>query len=309
MDTDAAIEEKMSTAEASVSVEIKEYSFSNADFERVRLLIRKTAGINLNATKQNMVYSRLSRRLRVMGYASFKAYLDDLESGHSDEWQEFTNALTTNLTSFFREEHHFPLLTQFIQSKSSQPIKIWCAAASTGEEPYSLAITVSECFAGGTPNAKILATDIDTNVLETASAGVYAADGHKGLSEQRRNRFFLKGTGANAGKIRARPELRKLIEFAPLNLLSSEYAVPADFDVIFCRNVLIYFDKPTQYAVLKRLSRHLKPGGLLFAGHSENFSDCRDIFRLRGKTVYERVDPRHSTAADQTIGLRTVLAQ
>ncbi len=286
----------MSTAVQAVSNEGKEYSFSNSDFERVRALIRKAAGISLNSTKQNMVYSRLSRRLRITGHASFKTYLDDLERGQSGEWQEFTNALTTNLTSFFREEHHFPLLADFIRSKQSQPIKIWCAAASTGEEPYSLAITASECFAGSSPNVKIFATDIDTNVLETASAGIYASDGHKGLSEQRRTRFFLKGTGANSGKIRVRPELRKLIEFAPLNLLSSDYAIPADLDVVFCRNVLIYFDKPTQYNVLKRLASHLKPGGLLFAGHSENFSDCRDIFRLRGKTVYERVDARHSGA-------------
>jgi len=275
------------------AAENKEYTFSNADFDRVRVLIHKTAGISLNATKQNMVYSRLSRRLRSTGHASFKGYLDSLEAGSSPEWQEFTNALTTNLTSFFREEHHFPILTEFLKGQAQRPLTIWCAAASTGEEPYSLAMTVSELFGTATPAAKIVATDIDTNVLETAAVGVYAADGHKGLGEQRRNKFFLKGAGQNAGKIRARSELRKLIEFAPLNLLSGSYDVPYQLDVIFCRNVLIYFDKPTQHAVLKRLASHLKVGGLLFAGHSENFSDCREIFKLRGKTVYERVDTRH----------------
>ncbi|MBC7623968.1 MAG: chemotaxis protein CheR [Aeromicrobium sp.] len=274
----------------------KEYTFSNADFDRVRALIRKIAGISLNSTKQNMVYSRLSRRLRTTGHVSFKNYLDELEARQSDEWQEFTNALTTNLTSFFREEHHFPILAEFIRARA-QPVKIWCAAASTGEEPYSLAMVMSECATGGATNSKLLATDIDTNVLETASNGVYAADGHKGLSESRRNRFFLKGTGANAGKIRVRPELRKLVEFAPLNLLANEYAVPLGLDAVFCRNVLIYFDKPTQHLVLARLARHLKVGGLLFAGHSENFSDCRDIFKLRGKTVYERVDQRSVAGA------------
>jgi len=282
------------------AAENKEYTFSNADFDRVRALILKTAGISLNTTKQNMVYSRLSRRLRSTGHVSFKNYLDSLESGASAEWQEFTNALTTNLTSFFREEHHFPLLSEALKAQPQRPITIWCAAASTGEEPYSLAITVCELFGTATPPAKIIATDIDTNVLETASAGVYAADGHKGLSEQRRNKFFLKGAGQNAGKIRVRAEMRKLIEFAPLNLLSNHYDVPHQLDVIFCRNVLIYFDKPTQHAVLKRLANHLKVGGLLFAGHSENFSDCRDIFKLRGKTVYERVDLRHSESASMS---------
>jgi chemotaxis protein methyltransferase CheR len=141
-------------------------------------------------------------------------------------------------------------------------------------------------------------------VLETAAAGVYSAEGHKGLSEERRKRFFLRGSGSNAGKIRVRPELRALIEFAPLNLLADGYAVPTDLDVVFCRNVLIYFDKPTQHNVLNRLATHLKVGGLLFAGHSENFSDCRDIFRLRGKTVYERVGHRVDTAGVSPVGLR-----
>jgi chemotaxis protein methyltransferase CheR len=285
------------------STEGKEYTFSNEDFDRVRALIRKTAGISLNATKQNMVYSRISRRLRTTGHATFKSYLDDLEMRHSDEWQEFTNALTTNLTSFFREEHHFPMLSDFIRSRS-QPVKIWCAAASTGEEPYSIAMVMSECAAGAATLSKLIATDIDTNVLETASNGVYSAEGHKGLSDARRNLFFLKGTGTNAGKIRVRSDLRKLVEFAPLNLLGDSYAVPRDLDVVFCRNVLIYFDKPTQHAVLSRIAAHLKIGGLLFAGHSENFSDCRDIFRLRGKTVYERVDQRVDSSGPSTSGFR-----
>ena len=286
-----------------VSSESKEYSFSNADFERVRGLIRKIAGISLNATKQNMVYSRLSRRLRTTGHTSFQSYLDDLEAHQSPEWQEFTNALTTNLTSFFREAHHFPILADFIRARS-QPVKIWCAAASTGEEPYSLAMVMSECANVGAPSSSLIATDIDTNVLETAAAGVYSAEGHKGLSEERRKRFFLRGSGSNAGKIRVRPELRALIEFAPLNLLADGYAVPTDLDVVFCRNVLIYFDKPTQHNVLNRLATHLKVGVLLFAGHSENFSDCRDIFRLRGKTVYERVGHRVDTAGVSPVGLR-----
>ncbi len=267
----------------------REYSFTAADFDRVRRMIYGRAGINLNATKQNMVYSRLSRRLRTTGMTSFKQYLDSLEAGDSPEWQEFINALTTNLTSFFREQHHFPVLHEQLVARRNQPSLIWCAAASTGEEPYSIAMTAIEAYGTMSPPVKIIATDIDTNVLETAAMGVYSLETLKGVSEERRRRFFLRGTSANAGKARVRPELRKLIEFAPLNLLANSYDVPADLHFIFCRNVLIYFDKPTQNQVLGRMAQHLCIGGLLFAGHSENFSDNREHFHLRGKTVYERV--------------------
>lgn len=267
----------------------REYSFTAADFDRVRRMIYARAGINLNTTKQNMVYSRLSRRLRTTGMTSFKLYLDSLEAGDSPEWQEFINALTTNLTSFFREQHHFPVLHEQLAARRGQPSLIWCSAASTGEEPYSIAMTAIEAYGSMTPPVKIIATDIDTNVLETAALGVYPLETLKGVSEERRRRFFLRGTAANAGKARVRPELRKLIEFAPLNLLANSYDVPMDLNFIFCRNVLIYFDKPTQNQVLGRMAQHLSIGGLLFAGHSENFSDNREHFHLRGKTVYERI--------------------
>jgi len=267
----------------------REFSFGSADFERVRELIYRRAGINLQAGKQAMVYSRLSRRLRETGHPGFTDYLQWLERGTAGEaeWQEFVNCLTTNLTSFFREEHHFPLLAEALQQRRGSPVRMWCSAASTGEEPYSLAMTAVEALGSGA-DVRILATDIDTNVLATASRGVYDADA-RGLTPPKLKAHFLRGTGANAGSIRVKPELARLIDFRPLNLMSSPWSLGEPFDIVFCRNVMIYFDAPTQRRVLDAIHRTMKPGGLLFVGHSENFSDARELFRLRGKTVYERV--------------------
>lgn len=273
-----------------------EFSFSSADFERVRQLIYQRAGISLHAGKQAMVYSRLSRRLRETGCRSFADYLQWLERAQGAqadvEWQEFVNCLTTNLTAFFREEHHFHALVQDLHALSARragkPLRIWCNAASTGEEPYSLAMTVIEAL-GANASVRILASDIDTKVLETARRGVYAGDS-RGLEPERLRRHFLRGTGANAGHIRARPELGKLLEFRPFNLMSPSWnSLGEPFDIVFCRNVMIYFDAPTQRAVLERMRRAMRPQGLLFAGHSENFGESRDLFRLRGQTVYECV--------------------
>ena len=263
---------------------------SQADFERVRSMIHRHAGIALNPSKRTMVFSRLSRRLRVLGKADFAGYLDELERSGSDqpEWQEFVNALTTNLTSFFREAHHFPVLTQHLRQRAAMaPLNIWCCAASTGEEPYTLAMTARDAFEGrSAPAVSILATDIDTAVLERARQGVYPIDAVAKLDAGLLRRHFLRGSGGSAGLVRVRPELVSMISFRQLNLLESRWPMDTRFDAIFCRNVMIYFDKPTQTRVLQRLARHLKPDGLLFAGHSENFTHARDLFELQGKTVY-----------------------
>lgn len=264
----------------------KEFEFTDADFARVRKLIYQAAGISLSESKHEMVYSRLARRLRATGIANFSRYLDMLESeSGTDEWEAFTNALTTNLTSFFREQHHFPILTEHIR-KVAQPISIWCCASSTGEEPYSLAMTACEAFGTLRPPVEIIATDIDTNVLATAAAGIYSDDRIEKLPMEQKKKFFLRGTGRQQGLVRVRDDLRKLITFKPLNLLSSHWPVSGQFDAIFCRNVMIYFDKPTQATILKRFVPLMKPNGLLFAGHSENFLYATDAFRLLGKTVY-----------------------
>ena len=268
-----------------------EFSFGQADFERVRTLIYQRAGISLHAGKQAMVYSRLSRRLRETGHRSFGSYLQWLEThtgaAGESEWQEFINCLTTNLTAFFREEHHFHALAQDLKARGVTNPRIWCNAASTGEEPYSIAMTVVETL-GAATGARILASDIDTKVLATAARGVYPADS-RGLSAERLRRHCLRGTGANAGFMRIRPELQKLIEFRTHNLMSAQWSLGEPFDFVFCRNVMIYFDAPTQRRVLERIHAVMKPKGLLYVGHSENFSDSRELFRLRGKTIYERV--------------------
>ncbi len=266
---------------------IKEFEFTVRDFERVRAIIYKRAGIALADSKHEMVYSRLARRLRATGIISFAKYLDDLESDrNSSEWEAFTNALTTNLTSFFREEHHFPLLAQHIK-KMQAPVSVWCSASSTGEEPYSIAMTLCETFGTLTPPAHVIATDIDTNVLATAENGVYPMERLDKMSPERAKYFFQKGRGKQAGFARVRAELRNMVTFKPLNLLSESWPISGPFDAIFCRNVMIYFDKPTQGKILSRFVPLMKPEAILFAGHSENFLYATDSLKLRGKTVYE----------------------
>lgn len=264
----------------------KEFAFTVQDFERVRAMIRQCAGIALADGKHEMVYSRLARRLRATGFPAFGDYLDALERDPGgSEWQSFTNALTTNLTSFFREPHHFPILAG--HAKGRADLSVWCSASSTGEEPYSIAMTLCDAYGSLNPPVKIIATDIDTEVLQTAAAGIYPEERVAGLGAEQLRRFFLRGKGTQSGLVRVRPELRKLVSFQPLNLLGRDWTLKPPFDAIFCRNVMIYFDKPTQKGILSRFVPLMKPDGLLFAGHSENFLYVSDALRLRGKTVYE----------------------
>ncbi|MEF9944671.1 MAG: CheR family methyltransferase, partial [Burkholderiaceae bacterium] len=220
----------------------REYSFSSHDFDRVRRLIRGRAGIDLNASKQNMVYSRLARRVRATGRASFAEYLDDIESDAtsvSAEAQQFVNALTTNLTAFFRESHHFPLLAEFLRGRSKA--RLWCAAASTGEEPWSIAMTAAEALTTGS-KPSLIATDIDTNVLATAAQAVYSIDSARACGDARLRRWFLRGKGDRDGLVRVKPELAGLVQYRPLNLLDPSWPRGRDmaegFDAVFCRNVL-----------------------------------------------------------------------
>jgi chemotaxis protein methyltransferase CheR len=269
---------------------IREYDFTDADFEHVRKLIYEHAGISLSASKQDMVYSRLARRLREKGLTRFDDYLSLLAKNDAQEWQAFTNALTTNLTSFYREAHHFPILAEHLARRwreHREPLTIWCCAASTGEEPYTIAMTAIEALSGGAPAAQILATDVDTNVLAKADAGVYDLDRIESIAAERARRFFLRGSGSRAGYVKVRPEVRKLITFRQLNLLDEKWPVRGPFDAIMCRNVMIYFDKVTQRRILQKFAPLLRADGLLFAGHSESFFHTADLFKLRGKTVYE----------------------
>ena len=265
----------------------REFVWTNADFARIQALIYQRAGISLHDGKHAMVYSRLSRRLRETGHDSFHDYLGWLETHDGPEWQEFINALTTNLTAFFREQHHFEILAAHLRAKHSGNWRVWCNAASTGEEPYSIVMTAMEAL-GANASFKLVASDIDSRVLATAAQGVYRLDSLKGLSPERLQKFFLRGKGSNTGMVRIKPELRRDIDFMSVNLIRDDWPFREPFDVVFCRNVMIYFDAATQRRVLERIHRVLKPGGLLFVGHAENFSESRDLFTLRGKTVYER---------------------
>ena len=269
----------------------REFHFTDRDFERVSKLIYDHAGISLSDSKQELVYSRLSRRLRATGIDNFDDYLAYLEQDTTgNEWEAFTNSLTTNLTSFFREGHHFPILAEHLlkmKGKHSGPITIWCSASSTGEEPYSIAMTAVDAFNSFKPPVTILATDLDTRVLETAKAGIYAEERVAKLDPALVKRFFLRGTGNQAGHVRVRQELRDLITFRQLNLLDNNWPIRPPLDVIFCRNVMIYFDKSTQFAILKKFVPLLHNDGLLFAGHSESFYHAEELFKLRSKTVYE----------------------
>jgi chemotaxis protein methyltransferase CheR len=266
--------------------EKREFLFTPADFEQVRKLIYEHAGISLSSAKQDMVYSRLARRLRDRGLKTFGDYLLLLKRGDHAEWEKFVNALTTNLTSFFRESHHFPILAAHLKKQQGKPaIKIWCCASSTGEEPYSIAMTVVETFNSFNVPVSIFASDLDTSVLATAEKGVYAQDRVDCLSPERLNRFFTRNPGS--GTFAVRPELRRLVSFGRLNLLEPYWSVRGPLDALFCRNIMIYFDRPTQHKILGRFAPLMDCHGLLFAGHSESFLYASDLFRLQGKTVYE----------------------
>lgn len=280
--------EKVSVSSVASGVQNREFSWTDADFDRVQALIYQRAGISLHDGKHAMVYSRLSRRLRDTGYQSFKEYLSWLEANDGPEWQEFVNALTTNLTSFFRENHHFEILASHLRSRPAvNPWRVWCNAASTGEEPYSIVMTAIEAL-GPKANFALTASDIDSKVLASAAQGVYRLESLKGISEDHMRRFFLRGKGGNDGLARVKPELQRLIQFVSVNLIRDDWPFREPFDIVFCRNVMIYFDASTQRSVLERIHRVMSPGALLFVGHAENFSESRDLFVLKGKTVYER---------------------
>lgn len=266
---------------------LREFHYTPADFEQARRLLYQQTGIKLADSKEQMLYSRLARRLRTLRLTEFSAYFAYLNE-HEEEWQQFINALTTNLTAFFREAHHFEVLADYARShaQAGRKLRIWSAAASTGEEPYSLAMTLIEAFGSFTPPVELVASDIDTGVLNTARQGIYAEARLDDLSAERKRAFFLRGKGNQLGKVRVRDQLRDLIEFRQINLLDTDWGIEPGLDVIFCRNVMIYFDKATQTRLLERMVRLLRDDGLFFAGHSESFIQATHLVRLVGRTVY-----------------------
>ncbi|WP_375739905.1 CheR family methyltransferase [Pseudomonas boanensis] len=264
-----------------------EFGYSPDDFEQVRRRLYQQAGISLATSKRQMVYSRLARRLRHLHLSDFSGYLDYLDR-HPEEWQPFINALTTNITAFFRERHHFDQLAQLARETQRQgrPLRLWSSAASTGEEPYSMAIALHQALGDRALGLRIIASDIDTGVLDTARQGIYALERLEQLEPALKKRYFQRGTGANTGLARIIPELRLMVEFRRINLLDAEWGIPSSLDGIFCRNVMIYFDKPTQARLLERMVRLLRPDGLFFAGHSESFVQANHLVKLVNRTVY-----------------------
>ena len=275
---------------------IADYELTDSQFHRIRALVREHTGIALSDAKRQLVYGRLSRRLRALKLDSFGEYIQLLEQGVAAELEEFTNAITTNLTSFFREPHHFEYLASDVlpqivaRDDGARRARIWCCAASTGEEPYSIGMVLREAatLLSGF-DIKVLATDLDSAVLATAASGIYNAERLTSVGNSRASRFFQKGTGAHAGKFRVQHELRNLITFKQLNLMH-EWPMRGPFDAIFCRNVIIYFDKDTQRKLFERMAALQRPGDILFLGHSESLYRVSDKYELIGRTIYRRND-------------------
>ena len=273
----------------------RDFIFTDNDFNNIRALVKSHTGISLSEAKKNMVYSRLSRRLRSLELKTFKEYCNIIESGDSSELVNFTNSITTNLTAFFRENHHFEFLKntaipEVIKKNSdTRKIKIWCCASSTGEEPYSIAMTVLESLPKNqTWDIKITATDLDTNVLKTAKEGIYSEERINGIDKKRIKKWFWKGKGKHEGMAMVAPELKNLISFRQANLLE-KWPDEGPFDIVFCRNVVIYFDKPTQRILFERIANSLRDDSYLLIGHSESLFKVSDRFKLIGNTIYKKI--------------------
>lgn len=274
---------------------LREFSFTDEDFAVLRRLVKEHTGIALSEQKRELIYGRLSRRLRALQIPTFREYCRRIADGDSAEMEAFRNAITTNLTSFFRESHHFDYIRdRFIGPRVADPqgarrIRIWCAGCSTGEEPYSLAMTIRESVRDlAAWDIRILATDIDSEALHRAQQGVYDEDHMQGISQHRRARFFQAVGGKGGEQWQVASELRGMITFKQLNLMNA-LPMHGPLDVIVCRNVIIYFEKDTQRDLFARISVLQRPGDLLFLGHSETLFKVSDDYALIGKTVYRRV--------------------
>lgn len=273
---------------------VREYEYTEKDFKLVQTLVAEHTGINLTEAKKDLVYGRLSKRIRKLNLTNFQEYINYVNDDHESELINFINAITTNLTSFFRENHHFEYLRNKLipellhRNESTRKIRIWSAGCSTGEEPYSIAITVLEALEKY-PNwdVKILATDLDTNVVATATSGRYTEERITGIDSAKKKRWFLKGSGSNEGYVRVSKELQDIITFKQLNLMQ-QWPMKGRFDIIFCRNVVIYFDKPTQKVLFERYANILCDNGNLFIGHSETLFKVSDRFNSIGNTIYEK---------------------
>jgi chemotaxis protein methyltransferase CheR len=282
------------TSPTSLTLKLREFEFGDEDFQALRALVREVTGISLSEQKRELVYGRLARRLRALNLRSFREYRELLRQDDGGELVQFCNAITTNLTAFFREPHHFEHLKNEVlgpllqKPPAARRLRIWSAGCSTGEEPYSIAMTVLETVPDLERwDIRILATDLDSDVLEKARRGVYTAERVNTLSAERRERFFAPYPAAKEPSYKVRPELARLLTVKQLNLMHP-FPMKGPLDVIFCRNVVIYFDKDTQRDLVARVSRLQRPGDLLFLGHSETLFKVSTDYTLIGRTIYRR---------------------
>lgn len=266
----------------------REFFMSEKDFSEISKLAYSYTGIVLGDHKQDMVYGRLARRMRELNLSEFGEYCEIIRNPKHPEVSLFINAITTNLTSFFREEHHFEYLANTVlpqlHASGKGKIRAWSAGCSSGEEPYSISLTLNEYLPIKNWDVKVLATDLDSNVLQKASQGIYDIERIEGLSKSRKKKWFLFDRN-HIDIIKVQSSLQSLIRFKRLNLLES-WPMKGRFDFIFCRNVMIYFNEETQERLLNRYADALNPGGYLFIGHSENMHGVGVRFESLGKTIY-----------------------
>lgn len=263
---------------------------THEDCQRATKMLHARAGIVLGSHKVDMIARNLGLRAKKLNLATAKQYLELLEfNPNSEEWFDFVNAFTINHTAFYRERHHFDVLAKFVQTRP-KPISVWSSATSTGEEAYTIALTLSEAIANASTQVSILASDIDTTVVSRAKKGIYPIERVRPIPEELLKKYFQRGKGSQEGKVRVKSSLRDMVDFQVVNLASAEnWPSQQQFDAIFCRNTMIYFEQKTQIKLLDRFAQLMKPGALLFVGHSENISQLSTTFRLKGQTVYVRI--------------------
>lgn len=264
----------------------REFIFTDDNFAQARLLMFKFSGVNISEAKRNMVYSRLSKRLRELSLNDFSHYLKRVKQS-TREQTHFVNALTTNLTAFFREQHHFTAVEQYLQ-RDNRSINIWSAGCSSGEETYSLAMTAVKARNSFTPKVRIIGSDINSEVLKFAKKGVYNLEDVERLPTTIKQSFFFKGKKEQQGKAKIIPDVQNIVAFKNVNLFAEEWQLPGMFDIIFCRNVLIYFKPKEKEKIIRQMLTHLRTGGLLVVGHSENYSHLTQELMSVGQTIYQK---------------------
>ena len=269
-----------------------EFSLKEKEFQRFRTLIYDESGISLGDQKHSLLASRLSKRLRDLGLATFTEYYEMVtEDTTREEFTRLLDLISTNKTDFFREPKHFEFLRNRIlpELESTKRIRIWSSACSTGEEPYTIAITLYEGVQSPAQwDFKILASDLSTRVLTKAASGTYDEERVRAVPPDTVKRHFLCGRGESAGLIKVKPHLADMIQFQRLNLMDDCFPIKSPLDLIFCRNVMIYFDRPTQQILINKFHRYLKPGGYLFIGHSESLQWVTHPFKAIAPTIYRK---------------------